>query len=183
MRKEFSLPKGLRNERFRTWICLAAIAGFVSWAHFASGIPVFHARTVPAPEWEKFRLHYRIDHFGDDGQFVRAVQNGFDLFFHTHRHASRFTRKTETDDYNTCSSCHSVEDLAYGFVNSDRFDPKRGRRISFEERVQTCYAVSMSGYAPTIYDPAVRDLRLLARAVARHLDLGEGARRSEPAPP
>jgi hypothetical protein len=34
----------------------------------------------------------------------------------------------------------------------------------------------MSGYVPTIYDPAVRDLRLLARAVARHLDLGEGAR-------
>jgi hypothetical protein len=37
----------------------------------------------------------------------------------------------------------------------------------------------MAGYAPTIYDPAVRDLRLLARAVAHHLDLGEGARRPE----
>lgn len=182
MSKETNLRSWLRKERFRTWASLALILGFVSWAHFASGIPVFHARIVPEPDWEDFRHRYGIDHFGDDGQFVRAVQNGFHLFFHTHRHASRFTRRTESDDHNSCASCHSVEDLAYGFVNSDRFDAERGRRMSFEERVRVCYAVSMSGYAPTIYDPAVRDLRLLARAVARHLDLGEGAVRPDARP-
>jgi hypothetical protein len=35
----------------------------------------------------------------------------------------------------------------------------------------------MDGFVPTIYDPAVRDIRLLARAVAHHLQLSEGALR------
>jgi hypothetical protein len=33
----------------------------------------------------------------------------------------------------------------------------------------------MNGFVPTIYDPAVRDIRILARAIAHHLQLGEGA--------
>jgi hypothetical protein len=37
----------------------------------------------------------------------------------------------------------------------------------------------MEGFVPTIYDPAVRDIRLLARAVAHHLQLTEGALRSK----
>ena len=60
---------------------------------------------------------------------------------------------------------------------ADRFDPALGRRVSFEERVMRCYAGPMNGFVPTLYDPAVRDLRILARAVAHHLGLGEGARR------
>jgi hypothetical protein len=31
----------------------------------------------------------------------------------------------------------------------------------------------MNGFVPTIHDPAIRDLRLLARAVAHHLELAK----------
>ncbi len=47
--------------------------------------------------------------------------------------------------------------------------------------MRRCYAGSMDGFVPTIYDPAVRDIRLLARAVAHHLQLSEGALRNEEA--
>ena len=156
-------------------VTIGLIAGFVIWAHFASGVRVFHAEVVSEPGWEKFRAEYNINHFGEDGQFVRAVQNGYNLVYHTHKYAPRFTRKTAIDRVNACTACHTAEDLAYGFVNSDRIDPKLGKRISFEDRVRWCYAGSMDGFVPTIYDPAVRDIRLLARAVAHHLQLSEGA--------
>jgi hypothetical protein len=91
-------------------------------------------------------------------------------------YGARFTRKTARDAVNSCAGCHTVEDLAYGFVNSDRFDPKLGKRMSFEERVMRCYAGPMDGYVPTLYDPAIRDIRILARAIANHLQLSEGAR-------
>ena len=32
----------------------------------------------------------------------------------------------------------------------------------------------MNGFVPTLYDPAIRDLRILARMVAHSLELGEG---------
>jgi len=179
VRNKLSQQRTNGAERWRKLASLVGIIGFVLWAHFASGIPVFHSQVAPEPGWNTFRHQYQIDHFGDDGQFVRAIQNGYNLFFHTHQYASRFTRKNVADENKACSTCHSVESLAYAFVNSDRFDAARGRRVSFEERVRACYAAAMSGYVPTIYDPAVRDLRLLARAVARHLDLGEGARSVE----
>jgi cytochrome c len=153
------------------------IAGFVVWAHMASGVHVFRSEVGSEPGWEKFRAEYGINHFGKDGQFVRAVQNGYNLVYHTHKYASRFTRKPAGNQANSCAACHTAEDLAYGFVNSDRVDPKLGRRISFEDRVRWCYAGSMDGFVPTIYDPAVRDIRLLARAVAHHLQLSEGALR------
>ena len=114
-------------------------------------------------------------HFGEDGHFVRAVQNGYNLVFHTHRYAPRFTRRLATDKNNACATCHTPDDLAYAFVNSDRVDAKLGKRISFEDRVRRCYAGAMDGFVPTIYDPAVRDIRLFARAVAHHLELSEGA--------
>src|SRR5258706_13550389 len=50
-------------------------------------------------------------------------------------------------------------------IYSDRFDAGLGRRMSFEERVMRCYAGHMDGFVPTLYDPAVRDIRILARAV------------------
>jgi hypothetical protein len=71
-----------------------------------------------------------------------------------------------------------VEDFAHAFVNSDRFDAKLGKRVSFEDRIRRCYSRAMDGFVPTIYDPALRDIRLLARAVAHHLQLGEGAIRT-----
>jgi hypothetical protein len=161
----------------KKWALVASIAAVVLWLHFGSGLPVFHSHVAAEPGWERFRADYRLDSFGHDGQFVRAVQNGYNLVFHTTKYAARFTRRAERDGVNSCSACHTAEDLAYGFVNSDRFDRKLGRRISFEERVQRCYANSMEGYIPTIYDPAVRDIRLLARAIAHHLQLTEGAQR------
>lgn len=164
-----------RGARRKTLAVLGVLAGVVLWAHFASGVPVFRAEVTPEDGWEKFRAAYSIGHFGEDGQFVRAVQNGYNLVFHTHKYAPRFTRKTAGDRVSSCAACHTAEDLAYSFVNSDRFEPHLGKRLSFEDRVRACYARSMEGFVPTIYDPAVRDIRLLARAVAHHLQLGEGA--------
>jgi hypothetical protein len=158
---------------------LAVIIGLVLWAHFASGIPVFHSEVASEPGWEDFFARYEIKHFGDDGQFVRAVQNGYNLFFHTYKYAPRFTRKSAGDPASSCGTCHSAEDLAYSFVNSDRFDPRIGARVSFEDRIRRCYAESVDGFVPTVYDPAVRDIRLLARAVAHHLQLSEGALRNK----
>ena len=158
---------------------VAALCAFVAWAHLGSWIPVFRSEVAPEPGWRDFRVEYGIDYFGTDGQFVRAVQNGYNLVYHTHKYAPRFTRRTAQDAVNSCSDCHRATDLAYGFVNSDRFNATLGRRISFEEQVQRCYAGRMDGYVPTIYDPAVRDIRLLARAVAHHLQLTEGALKKE----
>jgi len=159
----------------RTLAALAAIIGFLLWAHLASGVPVFDSQVESEPGWERFRTEYGINYFGEDGQFVRAVQNGYNLFFHTHKYATRFTRKRAGDGVNSCSGCHTAKELAYSFVNSDRFEPRHGRRLSFEDRVRWCYAASVDGFVPTVYDPAVRDIRLLARAVAHHLQLSEGA--------
>jgi hypothetical protein len=169
-------PGSLTSPTLRTSVAMVGvIIGFVLWAHLVSGIPVFRSASPSEPGWEKFRAEYQINHFGKDGQFVRAVQNGYNLVYHTHKYAKRFTRKTAADRGNACAACHTAEDLAYAFVSSDRVDPKLGKRISFEDRVRWCYAGSMDGFVPTIYDPAVRDIRLLARAVAHHLQLSEGA--------
>ena len=153
------------------------LAGFVLWSHLGSGMPVFRAQVAAQAGWPQFQARYRLDEFGEDGYFVRAAQNGYNLFYFTHRYAWRFTRKTAADAVNACASCHTPEDLAYGFVNADRFDAALGRRVSFEERVMRCLAGPMEGYVPTLYDPTVRDLRVLARAVAHHLQLSEGALR------
>ena len=167
----------VRAARRRNLIKVGVITAFVLWAQFGSGVPVFHSQVASEPGWEKFRADYGIAHFGGDGQFVRAVQNGYNLVYHTDKYAARFTRYREGAPVKSCSGCHTAEDLAYGFVNSDRYDPKIGRRVSFEDRVRWCYSGSMDGFVPTIYDPAVRDIRLLARAIAHHLQLGEGALR------
>lgn len=157
---------------------ISAVMFFVLWAHYGSGTRVFRSHVPSAPGWEQFRKAYGVTSFGADGYFTRAVQNGYNLFYFTHEHGGRFTRKTTRDAVNACAGCHTAEDLAYGFVNSDRFDEKLGKRISFEERVMRCYAGQMEGFVPTLYDPAVRDLRLFARAVAHHLQLSEGARKN-----
>jgi len=46
--------------------------------------------------------------------------------------------------------------------------------------VMRCYAGRLDGFIPTIYDPAVRDIRIFARMVAHHLQLGEGGRELAP---
>lgn len=158
-------------------VTAAAIAGFVLWAHLGSGTEAFRSRVSPASGWQQFRASYRLGDFGGDSYFVRAAQNGYNLFYFTSEYGWRFTRKTATDAVHACAACHTVEDLAYAFTNSDRFDAKLGKRISFEERVMRCYAGPMDGFVPTLYDPAVRDIRILARAVAYRLQLGEGARK------
>lgn len=171
---------GLRS-RFAPLIkplgALILVFGFVLWAHFGSGIARFHAQVKSAPGWDQFRSAYRLDDFGEDSYFVRAAQNGYNLFHFTHRYGWRFTRRTARDAVNSCAACHTPEDMAYAFVNSDRFDPRAGRRLSFEESVMRCYAEHLDGFVPTLYDPAIRDVRILARSVAHHLQLGEGARR------
>ena len=166
--------------RHRTLGAVALLFAFVLWAHWGSGIPAFRSEAVPEPGWDAFRADYELDHFGKDGQFVRAVQNGYHLVSYTYKYAPRFTNRMAGDQVNSCVSCHSMEDFAYGFVNSDRFNAKLGKRTSFEEQVQRCYVKHLDGYVPTIYDPAVRDIRLLSRAIAHHLQLTEGALKKEP---
>jgi hypothetical protein len=155
----------------------AAIAVFVLWAHYGSGIDTFRSQVTSAPGWQQFRASYRVDEFGADGYFTRAAQNGYNLFHYTYQHGKRFTRKSASDTVRSCANCHTVEDLAYSFVGSDRFDARLGKRVSFEERIMRCYAGPMEGFVPTLYDPAIRDIRILARAVAHHLQLSEGALR------
>ena len=121
-------PAGAK--RRKTLAMVGLMAGFVLWAHLASGVRVFRSEVASEPGWESFRADYRINHFGEDGQFVRAVQNGYNLVYYTHKYASRFTRRSAGDRANSCAACHTAEDLAYGFVNSDRFDPKLGKRVS-----------------------------------------------------
>jgi hypothetical protein len=156
---------------------VAAIVACVVAVHLSGWFPVFRSRVAVEAGWEQFRAAYRLSEFGDDGHFVRAAQNGYNTFYFTHRYAWRFTRKTAADEPHACASCHRPEDLAYAFVNSDRYDERAGKRLSFEERVMRCFVERMDGYVPTLYDPTVRDLRILARAVAHHLQLGEGALR------
>jgi hypothetical protein len=156
---------------------LAAIAGFVLWAHYGSGVQVFRSHVSAAAGWPQFKAAFGVNDFGVDSYFTRAVQNGYNLFYFTPDYGGRFTRKTARDAVHSCAGCHKVEDLAYSFVNSDRTDATVGRRISFEERIMRCYAGPMNGFVPTLYDPAVRDIRILARAVAHHLQLAEGARK------
>src|SRR5688572_29365809 len=168
-----------RRGQGKALAAVVVIAGFVLWAHFASGVQVFRSHVSSAPGWQQFRASYGLDGFGTDSYFTRAAQNGYNLFYFTHEHAGRFTRKTARDKVNACARCHTVEDLAYSFVNADRFDSRLGRRMSFEDRVMRCYAGPMDGFVPTLYDPAVRDIRILARAVANHLQLSEGARKGD----
>ncbi len=165
----------LLNASIRPAACALALLLFVLWVHLGSGLSTFSHQTRTEPGWESFREIYQVETFGRDGYFVRAVQNGYNLVHHTSRYAWRFTRKTVTDANNSCSSCHSNEDLAYALVNKDRFVPELDRRISFEESVMRCYAKHMDGFVPTIYDPAVRDVRIFARMIAHHLQLGEGS--------
>lgn len=156
---------------------LALIGGFVLWSHFGSHVPPFRAHVSAEPGWGEFARTYGVTDFGQDGHFVRAAQNGYNVFFYTHKYAWRFTRRTESQAQNACASCHTPEDMAYGFVNADRFDARLGKRTSFEEHVMRCLAERMDGFVPTLYDPTIRDLRIFARAIAHHLQLGEGARK------
>jgi len=168
-----SLPRVGRQRAAsgKTWAVLGLVAGFVLWAHLGSHLPVFRSHVSFERGWKEFRTAYSVTDFGEDGHFVRAAQNGYNVFFLTWKYAGRFTRKTAADRINACAGCHTPVDMAYAFVNSDRFDPKLGRRVSFEERVMRCFAGPMDGFVPTLYDPTVRDLRILARAVAHHLQL------------
>jgi len=126
-------------------------------------------------KWQAFSHQHGVEQFGKDGYFTRATRNGHALFYKTYDSAWRFTRKTATSKNNTCSSCHSPEDLAYAFVNSDRFDEKYEKRISFEESVMRCYIKQLDGFAPTIYDPSIRDIRIFSRMVAHRLKMIEGS--------
>ncbi|MDB5810144.1 MAG: hypothetical protein JWN94_2266 [Betaproteobacteria bacterium] len=155
------------------------MAGFAFWAHFGSDLPVFRSHVTLEKGWDEFRARNDVNDFGEDGYFVRAAQNGYNVFFFTSRYAGRFTRKTGAEPINACASCHTAEDMAYSFVNSDRFDTALGRRLSFEERVMRCFAGPMNGFIPTLYDPTVRDLRIFARTIAHHLRLSEGAQRGK----
>ena len=70
---------------------VVAIAAFVLWAHFGSGVEVFRAHVSSAPGWQQFRASYGVDSFGADGYFTRAVKHGYNLFYYTPQYGERFT--------------------------------------------------------------------------------------------
>ena len=168
-----------RSERLkailRDLLLAAGIASVALWAHLWSGLPVFSAHGSVEPGWPEFSAKYGGESFGADGYFTRAAQNGYNILYNTPKHASRFTRKGADQHPNSCVHCHTPEAIAISFASSDRFDTRIGRRISFEERVMRCYVNHLDGYVPTIYDPAVRDIRILARLVAHRMQLAEGS--------
>jgi len=149
---------------------------FVIMAHVFGGDEL-PGRADPAldAKWMAFSDKHGIDRFGQDGYFGRAIRNGHALVNKTYDYAWRFTRKTAITEDNSCSSCHSPEDLAYAFVNSDRFNIRYGKRVSFEESIMRCYAKQLDGFVPTIYEPAIRDIRIFSRMVAHDLRLVEGS--------
>jgi len=131
-------------------------------------------------KWQHFSKRYGIEQFGRDGYFVRAIRNGHGLINKTYDYAWRFTRKKRGDKNNSCANCHSPEDLAFSFVKSDRYDSKAGKRLSFEDKIMRCYVKNMDGFVPTIFDPAIRDIRIYARMVAHHYKLVDGSIRPPP---
>jgi hypothetical protein len=174
--------RGLDNKKYRLltpYLITPVLVLLVIWAHLWSGNQVFHSQIRQEPGWAQFKQDYAVSEFGEDGYFVRAVQNGYNLFYNTPRYGWRFTRSEFGGAEPSCGSCHTPEDIAYGFVSADRFDPLLERRVSFEERLMRCYSSPsrLNGFVPTLYDPAIRDLRILARLVAHHLQLSEGALR------
>ena len=72
-------------------LMVGLMLSFVLWAHFVSDVRVFHSESTSEPGWEKFRADYGIAYFGEDGQFVRAVQNGYNLLI-THTNTLRALR-------------------------------------------------------------------------------------------
>jgi hypothetical protein len=171
--------RAARQERLkaigRDTAMAVSIAAIVVWAHFWSGLPVFSSQVNVEPGWAEFSKKYDGESFGADGYFTRAVQNGYNIVYNTPKHAPRFTRRTPADAPNSCGDCHTPEALAIAFASSDRFDSAIRRRVSFEERVMRCYVKQLDGFVPTIYDPAVRDVRIFARLVAHRMQLGEGS--------
>jgi len=118
----------------RTLAALAAIIGFLLWAHLASGVPVFDSQVESEPGWERFRVEYGINYFGEDGQFVRAVQNGYNLFFHTHKYATRFTRKRAGDGVN--SAADATRQKSSPIVSSTRTASIRSSAGGFHSRIE-----------------------------------------------
>src|SRR5690348_10660150 len=105
------------SPKVKAALSVVLLVTFVIWVQVGSGFQVFRSEVYAEPGWDRFRSEYELNYFGEDGQFVRAVQNGYNLVFHTYKYASRFTRKVAGDRVNSCSGCHTVDDLAYGFVN------------------------------------------------------------------
>ncbi len=164
------------KERITMSIKVAAILVFVILSN------VFVGASLPGSgdtrlneQWQEFSQKYNVSRFGDDGYFVRAIRHGHRLFYKTYDFAWRFTRKTAQSENNNCGSCHTPEEIAYSFASSDRFDDKLGKRVSFEERIMRCYVSKLDGFVPTIYDPAIRDIRIFARLVAHDLKITEGS--------
>ena len=160
----------------RNMFSILVILLFVIWAHAYSGEKTFvpAAKASPDAGWLAFSEKYNVTEIGADGYYVRAVHNGYALVHKTYEAAWRFTRKTANSKISACINCHTDEQIAYAFVNADRYDSKLGKRVSFEERITRCYTKHMDGFVPTIYDPAIRDIRIYARMIAHHLQFSEG---------
>lgn len=156
------------------------IIAFVVWGHTSANFKVKKSVDDEQQHWQQFIAQYPVQEFGEDGYFVRAIRNGFKLFHYTDKYAFRFTSNQLPENRNSCADCHTLSDLAYGFVQSDRFKPDFKKRVSFEEQLMRCYVSKdrLAGFTPTIFDPAIRDLRILARLVAYKNQLSEGYQRN-----
>ncbi len=151
----------------------------VVWGHFSPEMNSRQDNSAPRLAWEYFTEEFPVKEFGSDGYFVRAIQNGFNIFYFTSQFAPRFTSTSSSGDQKSCSSCHSAKDIGFSFVQSDRFNQQLQKRLSFEESMMRCYVKTdrINGFAPTIFDPAIRDLRIFSRLIGYKYQLSEGYRR------
>jgi cytochrome c len=106
------------------------------------------------------------------GYFTQAVYDGYNKFTNTPVYASRFAGNEKS-----CSDCHTYEDMAYAFIQLDRYDSKRQKRVSFEEQVLRCYVKELDGHPPTFFEPALQNIKIFARFMATGLALQEGSLR------
>ena len=116
---------------------------------------------------DQFQLDQK---FGAGGYFSQAVQHGYNLFTDTPKHASRFVGNDKT-----CQQCHSPKDMAYAFVSMDRYNPKIGKRLSFETQIRRCYVKQLAGHMPPFFDPSLQDLKIFARFMSIGYGLQEGS--------
>ena len=154
------------------------VVGFVLWAHFGSGDREVSVASEVDARMAAVSRRLRARHLRR-GRLLRArgPERLQPVLFHEsiRAGASRARpRPTRSIPAPPATRPRTWPTLSSTPIAST---PGWDERLSFEENVMRCYAGHMDGFVPTLYDPAIRDLRILARGVAHHLQLGEGARR------
>jgi len=167
------LPDRFKNIHL-SWVLLALFVSVVLLFHKYSD-HVFYNQMVDVDDAGVALLQDKFDldgKFRKGGYFTQAVYDGYNKFTDTPKHSPRFTGNDKS-----CSDCHAPEDMAYAFIQMDRFDIRYSKRVSFEEQVMRCYVKQLDGHVPPFYDPALQNLKIFARFLSIGYGLQEGSLR------